>query len=48
VICGEEGLEEVGEDGEIHSIFGGSGMGECRTFMERDVREWRKKYIFCV
>jgi len=23
VVCGKEGLREVGEDGKIHSIFGG-------------------------
>ncbi len=25
VVCGEEGLEEVEEDGDIHLIFGGVG-----------------------
>jgi hypothetical protein len=39
VVCGEKGQEEVEKDGEIHSIFWGSGtIWECQTLMERDVR----------
>jgi hypothetical protein len=49
VICGKKGLEEVGEDGEIHLIFGEMGITwECKTLMERVVREWRKMYVLGV
>jgi hypothetical protein len=38
VVCEEEGLEKVEEDGEIHSIFWGVGQLECGTFIEINVR----------
>ncbi len=42
MVCGEEGQEEVKEDGEIHSILWGSGtIWECRILTERDV--WNGK-----
>jgi hypothetical protein len=38
VVCKEEGLEKVEEDGEIHSILWGVGQLECGTFIERNER----------
>jgi hypothetical protein len=46
VVCGEEGLEEVEEDGEIHSILGGVGQLECGTLIERDVRNGERSMYF--
>jgi hypothetical protein len=49
MVCIEEGQVEVEEDGEIHSILCGSGtIWECKTFMERNVWNGKKMYVFCV
>ncbi len=46
---GKKGLEEVGKDGEIHSILGEVGITwECKTLIERVVRKWKKMYVFGV
>jgi hypothetical protein len=49
MVCGEEGQEEVKEDGEIHSILCGSGIiWECKTFMEKNVWNGKKcMYFVC-
>ncbi len=48
MVCGEEGQEEVKEDGEIHSIFWGSGrIWECRTFMEKNVWNGERCMYLC-
>jgi hypothetical protein len=46
VVCGEEGLEEVEEYGEIHLILGGVGQLECGTIMEKDVRNGERCMYF--
>jgi len=43
VICGKEGLKEMGEDGEIRSILEEVGITwECKTLMENGCKGMEK------
>jgi hypothetical protein len=49
VVCEKEGLEVMGEDkGFIQYLKEWGITWECKTLMERDVRKWRKMYVFGV
>jgi hypothetical protein len=49
VVCGEEGLKEVQQDREIHSIIGGVGKLGMEDFPREGYKEWKKMYVpLCV
>jgi hypothetical protein len=49
VVCWEEGLEEVQEDGEIRLILGGLGKLGMEDFHGEGCREWKMMYVpLCV
>ncbi len=49
VVCGEKGLEEVEEDGDIHLILGGVGKLGMKDSHGETYKEWKKMYApLCV
>jgi len=45
VVCGEEGLKEVQDDGEIYSILGGVGKLGMEDFHGEGCKEWKRMYV---
>jgi len=45
VVCGEEGLKEVQDDGEIHSILGRVGKLGMEDFHGEGCKEWKRMYV---
>jgi hypothetical protein len=49
VVCGEERLEEVEKDTDIHLILGGVGKLGIENFHGEACKEWKKMYApLCV
>jgi hypothetical protein len=49
VVCGEEGLEEVEDDGDIHLILGGVGELRMEDSHGEGCKERKKMYVpLCV